>query len=113
MGFLLRILGFGLLILGIYLVGQNIIFTTNVYPYWWRGIAADTSVLALTIGVMILIFFPRSMKNLGWIPVVMGIILVFMSSRAILNPTSLWQFFLSLVLMSGGYKMFITGRLPV
>ncbi|WP_353932669.1 hypothetical protein WJM97_08815 [Okeanomitos corallinicola TIOX110] len=113
MGFLLRILGFGLLILGIYFVGQNIIFTTNVYPYWWRGIAADTSILALSIGVMILIFFPRGMKELGWIPVVMGIILVFMSSRAILNPTSLWQFFLSLILMSGGYKMFITGRLPI
>ncbi|WP_242043083.1 hypothetical protein ACOWPH_16525 [Anabaena sp. PCC 7938] len=113
MGFLLRIFGFGLLILGIYLVGQNIIFTTNVYPYWWRGIAADTSILALTIGVMILIFFPRGMKELGWIPVVLGIILVFMSSRAILNPMSLWQFFLSLMLMLGGYKMFITGRLPV
>jgi hypothetical protein len=113
MSFLFRICGFGLLILGIYFVGQNIIFTTNVYPYWWRGIAADTSVLALTIGVMILIFFPRSMKNLGWIPIMTGIVLVFMSSRAILNPMSLWQFFLSLILMSGGYKMFITGRLPL
>lgn len=120
MSLLWRIIGFGLLILGIYFVGQNIIFTTNVYPYWWRGIAADISVLALTIGVMILIFFPRDMKNLGWIPifigiilVFIGIILVFMSSRAILNPTSLWQFFLSLIFMSGGYRMFITGRLPL
>jgi hypothetical protein len=113
MSFVLRIIGFGLLIIGIYLVGQNIIFTTNVYPYWWRGIAADTSILALTIGVMILIFFPSSMKNLGWIPIFTGIILVFMSSRAILSPMSLWQFFLSLIFMSGGYKMFISGRLPV
>ncbi|WP_228371492.1 hypothetical protein [Trichormus azollae] len=63
--------------------------------------------------MMILIFFPRSMKNLGWIPIVTGIILVFMSSRAVLNPISLWQFFLSLILMSGGYKMFISARLPV
>jgi hypothetical protein len=52
------------------LVGQNIIFTTNAYPYLWRVIAAEISVLALTIGVMILIFSPRSMKNLGWIPTV-------------------------------------------
>ena len=52
MGFLLRIVGFGLLILGIYLVGENIFFTTNVYPYWWRGISADISVLALTSGVL-------------------------------------------------------------
>ncbi|MBD2665765.1 hypothetical protein B6N60_02268 [Richelia sinica FACHB-800] len=113
MGFLLRIVGLGLLIMGIYLVGQNIMFTTNVSPYWWRGIAADTSVLTLTIGVMILIFFPRGMKNLGWISIGMGMIFVFMSSRAILNPMSLWQFLLSLVLMSAGYKMFASGRLPV
>jgi hypothetical protein len=113
MGLLLRIFGLGLLILGIYLVGQNIIFTTNVYPYWWRGIAADTSILALTIGVMILIFFPRVMKDWGWISIVVGVILVFVSSRAILNPTSLWQFFVSLVLMSGGYKMLTSGRLPL
>jgi hypothetical protein len=113
MSFLLRIIGLGLLIMGIYMVGQNIMFTTNVSPYWWRGIAADTSVLALTIGVMILIFFPRGMKNLGWISIGTGIVFVFMSSRAILNPMSLWQFLLSLVLMSAGYKMFSSGRLPV
>ena len=97
MRFLMRIAGFGLLILGIYLVGKNIFFTTNVYPYWWRGIAADISVLALTLGVLMLVFFSESMKNLGWIAISVGIMAVFISSRAILSPTSLWQFFLSLI----------------
>jgi hypothetical protein len=41
MSFLMRIAGFGLLMFGIYLVSQNIFFTTNVYPYWWWGISAD------------------------------------------------------------------------
>lgn len=113
MRFLIRISGFALLISGIYFLGQNIIFTTNVYPYWFRGIAADISILALTIGVMMLVFFPIGMKQLGWIPVITGIILVFMSSRAILNPTSLWQFLISLFFMSSGYKMFVSGRLPL
>jgi len=27
------------------LSGHNILFTTNVSPYWWRGIAADASVV--------------------------------------------------------------------
>lgn len=112
MRFLLRLLGFGFLIFGIYFLGRDIIFTTNVSPYWWRGIAADASVFSLMAGVLILIFFPRGAKNLGWIPVIVGIILVFLSSRAILNPISLWQFFLSFTLIAGGYQLLITGRLP-
>jgi hypothetical protein len=113
MSFFIRIAGFALLISGIYFLGQNIIFTGHVYSYWWTGIAADISVLALTIGVMILVFFPSDMKQLGWIAIVTGIIFVFMSSRAILNPTSLWDFFLSILFLSSGYKMFISGRLPL
>jgi hypothetical protein len=110
--FLLRIVGFGLLILGIYWLGQNIFFTTNAYPYWWRGISADISVLSLTLGVIMLCFFPGSMKNLGWIAVSVGILAVFISSRAILNPTSLWEFFRSLMCIGCGYKMFTTGYSP-
>jgi hypothetical protein len=60
-----------------------------------------------------LIFLPRSAKNLGWILVTTAIVLVFLSSRAILNPTSLWQFFLSFALIAGGYKTLTTGRLPL
>ena len=113
MRLLLRVLGFGFLILGIYFLGRDIFFTTNPYPYWWRGIAADTSIISLMAGVLILVFSPRETKSLGWIPVVIGIILVFLSSRAILNPISLWQFFLSFVLIAGGYQLLITGRLPL
>ncbi|MCG9891722.1 MAG: hypothetical protein MH252_11675 [Thermosynechococcaceae cyanobacterium MS004] len=113
MRFLLRLLGFGLLILGLYFLGRDIVFTTNVYPYWWRGIAADTSVISLMVGVLLLVFLPRGAKNLGWLPVIVGIILVFLSSRAILNPISLWQFFVSFSLIAGGYQILVTGRLPL
>jgi uncharacterized membrane protein YqhA len=112
MRFLLRLIGFGLLILGIYFLSQNIFFTTNPYPYWWRGIAADTSVLALISGVLMLVFLPTDSKNLGWILVAIGIILVFLSSKAILNPTSLWQFLLSFSSIAVGYQMLTTGRSP-
>jgi len=106
-------LGFGVLMWGIYFLGRDIYFTTNVYPYWWRGIAADASVLALMAGVLMLVFLPRHSKNLGWIPVIVGIVLVFLSSRAVLNPVSLWHFFLSFTLIAGGYQLLITGRLPL
>lgn len=105
-----KIIGFGLLMLSIYLLGHNIFFTTNVSPYWWRGIAADASVLFLSIGVLSLVFLPREFKEIGWISTAVGILLIFASSRAILNPTSLWEFFLAFMVMAVGYKLFSTGR---
>ena len=108
-----KFIGFGLLMFSIYLLGHNILFTTNVSPYWWRGIAADASVLCLALGVLSLIFLPDEFKEIGWVSTATGILLVFMSSRAILNPTSLWEFFLSFIVMALGYKMFSTGRVPM
>lgn len=105
MKFLFQLLGIGLMLLGVYLLGKNIVFTTNVSPYWWRGIAANVSVLALTSGIVGLFMLPRTEKFWGWILIVFGIIFVFLSSRAVFNPTSLWQFFVSIFAMVGGFKL--------
>jgi hypothetical protein len=106
-----RLLGLILLLVGVYLLGHNIQFTTNLSPYWWRGIAADGSILFLTLGILMLFFLPSQEKKLGWIALGIGILLIFLSSRAILNPTSLWQFVLSLASFIGGYQLFTTGRI--
>ncbi|MCT0253645.1 MULTISPECIES: hypothetical protein [unclassified Synechocystis] len=111
MALIARLIGVILIGTGIYFLGNNIIFTTNVYPYFWRGIAADGSILALIAGVMMLVFLPAREKSWGWIPIIIGIVLVFLSSRAILNPTSLWQFLLSFASMAVGYKLVTKGRL--
>ncbi|NJM98257.1 MAG: hypothetical protein HC800_14850 [Phormidesmis sp. RL_2_1] len=108
-----KLIGFCLLMFSIYLLGHNIVFTTNVSPYWWRGIAADGSILFLAIGVLSLVFLPDAFKEIGWVSTAVGILLVFMSSRAILNPTSLWEFFLAFMVMAVGYKLFSTGRVPL
>ena len=71
------------------------------------------SLLFLTAGVLILFFLPRQYKSLGWVGVLIGVLLVFFSSRAILNPTSLWQFFVSLAFFVGGYQLLTTGRLNI
>lgn len=113
MRFILKLIGLVLLLAGIYFLGQNIYFTTNVYPYWWRGIAADASILFLTSGIFMLFVLPRQGKALGWVALAIGILLVFFSSRAILNPTSLWQFCLSLACFTGGYQLLTTGRLSI
>lgn len=110
---MVRLIGLALLLLGLYFLGQNIHFTTNTYPYWWRGIAADTSILFLTAGVVMFYFLPRRDKFLSGVAIAIGIVLVFASSRAVLSPTSLWQFVLSLSCFIGGYQLFTTGRLNV
>lgn len=104
-------LGLGLLLLGVYFLGQNIYFTNNVSPYWWRGVAADVSVLFLTVGVLMFFVLPSRDKTLAGVAIAIGIVAVFISSRAILQPTSLWQFVLSLTSFIGGYQLFTTGRL--
>jgi ABC-type transport system involved in multi-copper enzyme maturation permease subunit len=107
MRFLALFGGLALILLGIYFLGSNIIFTTHAYP-WWRGVAADLSVISLGLGVLVLIFLPSSLKSYGWLGVITGILCVFLSSRAILNPTSLWQFFVALMAIGFGYKLLTT-----
>jgi len=109
----LRLIGFGLLIFGIYFLGQNIVFTTHSYGYWWRGIAANVSILAIVAGVLMLIYLPRRDRNLGWIPLIFGIVIVFFNGQAVLNPTSLWQFLISFISIALGYRMLTTGRSPL
>lgn len=113
MALILRLIGLVLLLLGIYFLGQNIYFSTNPYPYWWRGLSADASILFLTSGVLLFFVLPRRDKMLSGIVIAIGIILIFASSKAALNPTSLWQFVLSLASFVGGYQLFTTGRLNI
>lgn len=113
MRLLAKLIGLALLLLGVYFLGENIYFTTNIYPYWWRGIAADASILFLTSGILLFFVLPSRDKSLALVAIAVGIMLIFASSRAILNPTSLWQFCLSLASFVGGYQLFTTGRLNI
>ncbi|WP_242063045.1 hypothetical protein [Nostoc sp. FACHB-145] len=74
MRFLFKLIGLALLLAGIYLLGQNIYFTTNIYPYWWRGVAADASILFLTSGILMLFVLSRQDKALGWVALGVGIL---------------------------------------
>jgi hypothetical protein len=112
MNSVLRVIGFGLLIFGIYSVCQNIILTTHFYNYGWQGISAKASILAVLSGIFMLVFLQRGAKDWGWISVIAGVVLFFLSSRAFINPMSLWQFLLSFVSIAVGYKMMTTGRSP-
>ncbi|MBD1928364.1 hypothetical protein H6F74_19235 [Trichocoleus sp. FACHB-90] len=108
---LIRLIGFIVLLIGVYFLGKNIIFATHIYPYYWRNLPAMGSVLAIMSGAICLIFFRRQTGNFGAILLGIGIVLVFLSGGVILRPTSLWNFFIGFVALAGGYKLLNEGRI--
>jgi hypothetical protein len=105
------ILGWALIIASIYCLGQNIVFTTHYYYDWFHKIAATGSVLALLAGISSLTVWRREMESLGWMLIGVGIICVFLSSGVILQPTSLWTFFVSMLAFFSGYQLLTRGRI--
>jgi hypothetical protein len=55
----------------------------------------------------------RKSKSLAGIAIALGIVAIFLSSKVILQFTSLWQFVLSLASFVGGYQLFTTGRVDI
>jgi hypothetical protein len=108
----LKVIGLGLLLFGIYSVGQNIVLTTHFYTYGWQGLSAKASILAVLSGIFMLVFLQRSARGWGWVSVVLGIVLLFLSSRAFISPMNLWDFLVSFISIAVGYKMMTTGRSP-
>jgi hypothetical protein len=109
-----KLLGTALFIIGVYFLGQDIIFTSSYYPhawpYFWRDIPAGGSVLAIMGGVICLLFFPRQTGTFGWILLGFGVVLVFLSGGVILKPTSLWKFFVSFIALASGVQLITQGR---
>jgi hypothetical protein len=108
---LVKVIGLLLLLAGIYYLGQNIIFTGRYSPYFWSTIPATGSVLAITGGVITLVFFRRVAGNLGWFLLALGIVLVFLSGGVFLKATTLWNLFIGIVALAVGYKFLTEGRI--
>jgi hypothetical protein len=108
---IIKFLGLILLLVGIYFFGQNIIFVSHYYTYFYREIPATASVLAIMAGLFTLIFFRRETGKFGWILLGIGIVLVFLSGGVILKPTSLWNFLMALTASLAGYKLLNEGRI--
>ena len=106
-----KLIGLALVLVGVYFLGQNIIFTTRVASYWWRDIPAAGSVMALVTGISILVLGGQNIREAGWLFVSLGILLVFLSGGVVLQPTSLWTLFLCFVCLIGGSKLITTGRI--
>ncbi|MFM2432109.1 MAG: hypothetical protein RLZZ511_3323 [Cyanobacteriota bacterium] len=99
-----QLIGFGLILLGIYWLGQNIFFT-NQYYYWWQGISAAAAVVLLIAGLWVLFEARSSNRNFAWILIGGAIALIFMSGGVLIRPTSLWNFLIGFAAMFGGSKL--------
>lgn len=107
---MLKFVGLILLLVGIYFLGQNILFTTSYSFFSYGRLPAFGSVLSIIIGTTCLVCFRRQTGNAGWIFLGIGIVLVFLSGGVILRPTSLWNFFVGFAALIGGYQLLTTGR---
>jgi hypothetical protein len=106
---LIKLIALISLFTGLYFLGQNIIFTSGYYSYFYRSLPATGSILAIMGGVLSLVFFRRQTGNFGFILLSIGIVLVFFSGGVILQPTSLWNFLVSLTALAVGYKFLNEG----
>ncbi len=104
------ILGLGLIITSIYFLGQNIVFTSHYYYSFWQSAPATISVLAIMLGIGSLTLWRETMGNIGWFFIGVGIVFVFLSGGVILQPTSLWTFFVSMVAFASGYQLLTRGK---
>jgi uncharacterized membrane protein len=108
-----KFFGLCLMLLGLYCLGRNIMFTTAVSMIWWRHISATGSVLSLMLGIWLVLCAGRNSRNLGWLLVSLGVILVFLSGGVVLMPTSLWTFCLAFAALVSGYRLMTVGRLSL
>lgn len=109
--FLSQLVGFALILAGVYFLSQNVIFTTQTAGYWWKAIPATGSILTVLSGIFFLVSERSSNREIGWILVGLGIVLAFVSGGIIVKPTSLWTFLVSALAFVTGYKFVTTGRL--
>jgi hypothetical protein len=105
-----RLIGILLLLVGLYFLGQNIIFSTAYSPFFWRNLPALGSALAIVAGVVCLIFYPRQTGSWGWILLIGGVVVVFLNGGVMLRPTSLWNFFIGLTTLAVGFKLMTDRR---
>jgi hypothetical protein len=105
-----QFLGVILFLLGIYVIGKDIVFTTQVSFYWWQRIPATGSVLSLLGGLWVLFNTRRRNHWIGWSLIGLGVALVFLSSGIVLRPVTLWAFLLSFFLIFAGQKLMTARR---
>ena len=110
---LIKLIGSGLFFFGFWFIGQNIIFTSQISFFTFRGVAAGGSIILLVGGIFAYVFGGRDYKNAGLVMLVLAVILIFMSGVVIITPTSLAEVFIGIAAMIFGGRMMTSGRYDI
>ncbi len=110
---MIRLIGLGLFFFGFWFIGQNIIFTSQISFFTFRGIAAGGSIILLIGGISTYLFGSGSSRNAGLLMLFLSAVLIFMSGVIIINPTSLAEIFIGIAAMIFGGRMITSGRYDI
>jgi hypothetical protein len=116
------LIGIGCFLAGIYGLGRKIVLTTGSgglfyssgrgwWYGWWYGIAAAGTVLLALAGLLAVVFLRGQARWLGAGLLGLSGILVVFSGRAVLLPTTLFEFLVAAFLMAIGVKLFVRSAL--
>ncbi len=116
------LIGIGCFLAGIYGLGRKIVLTTGSsglyyssgrgwWYGWWYGIAAAGTVLLALAGLLAVVFLRGQARWIGAGLLALSGILVVFSGRAVLLPTTLFEFLVSAFLMAIGVKLFLNSAL--
>jgi hypothetical protein len=116
------LIGIGCFLAGIYGLGRKIVLTTGSgglfyssgrgwWSGWWYGIAAAGTVLLALAGLLAVVFLRGQARWIGAGLLGLSGILVVFSGRAVLLPTTLFEFLVSAFLMAIGVKLFLNSAL--
>ncbi|MFQ3582695.1 MAG: hypothetical protein SNJ67_07045 [Chloracidobacterium sp.] len=114
--------GIGCFLAGIYGLGRKIVLTAGngslyyssywgSWSGWWYGIAAAGTVLLAVAGLVAIVFLRGQARWIGGGLLALSGVLVVFSGRAVLLPTTLFEFLVSVFLMAIGVKLFLNSAL--
>ncbi len=119
----LGLIGIGCFIAGIYGIGRKVVLSTgssgslfyssrwDSWHGWWYGIAAAGTTLLAVAGLLGIVFLRGQARWIGGALLALSGILVVFSGRAVLLPTTLFEFLVSAFLMAIGVKLFLNSTL--
>jgi hypothetical protein len=107
-----KFLGMVLLILGTYLLGQNLVITTSYIRPVWGDALAVVALISLMVGVISLLFFSSTVGGVGWVFIGIGIVSILFTGRLMIRPTTIWYFLFSFASLTAGLRLLTTrGRI--
>ncbi|MEE3716272.1 hypothetical protein V2H45_05890 [Tumidithrix elongata RA019] len=107
---MVKYIGLGLMILGIYLLGKTITFNTVIFNPPFSNLLADLSIPLLLGGIATLFFGGLGNRNYALTSIVGSFIAMFSSGFIVVRSINLWDLVLGFgAIFAGGY-LFMTDK---